>query len=238
MNPYIKLDHKYFVSEISNDFSSSTSFDIKVGDDFARNLSKLFKQPIWCICVDDFIQNMGKSLNISHVLFTPSTLVANDQKIPAIQYWFLQTIAIGNEKMVIFHDNKFISALDQVFVNFLDYTRGFQNDVAFHYHRRTRSINKHIYMNPFIYAFFMPYLAKANFHLAPDKLFTDYFGMSVNQRVRSIIQLELDQMFTSARSIDLRKFREEYLSKNYIPFMQITFPMIIPLFRKDTQNEI
>lgn len=224
--PYIIIDNKHKVISSSDSFNSEI-INIRPGDDILKVL-KSYKQAQWKDCVNNFLSN-GRPLEIKHVLFIPKSTVIDDKIIPIIQYWYLQTIELGGNKIIVFHNTKLDSSLDHIFSNFVDYAKDFHNEVEFHFHRKTRPTNQHTCLNPYIYAFFMPYLAKKNFHIAQGKLFRDCFNISADLRVGNMVQKELDNMSMSDRSADIRKFREKYLNKNFIPFAQITFPMILTI---------
>ncbi len=225
--PFVIVDNKYQVVTASDKFNNDV-VKVNIGDDLLRIVLKHYKQAQWKECVDNFTKN-DSSLEIKNILFIPKNTVIKNRTIPVIQYWFLQTINLGGNKIIVFHNNKFDSSLDHIFTNFVDYANNLQNDVEFHFHRKTRSVHQHTCLNPYIYAFFMPYLAKKNFHIAQGKLFRDCFNIEADLRVGNIVQKELDCMRVSDKSADIRKFREEYLNKNFIPFAQITFPMILSI---------
>ena len=224
--PYIILSSSNQILSMSENFSDEI-IKVSIGDDLLKVVLKNHKQAQWKACVNNFINN-SHALEIKNILFLPRHTVIDNRIIPVIQYWYLQTIKFGGNKIILFH-NKLDSSLDHIFSNFVDYAKSLHNDVEFHFHRKTRSIHQHICLNPYIYAFFMPYIAKKNFHIAQGKLFRDCFNIEADLRVGSIVQKELDYMSMPDKKVDIRKFRDDYLDKNFIPFAQITFPMIISI---------
>lgn len=156
--PFIITNNEYKVITLSKSFSSEI-INVKQGDDLLKTVLNSYKQAQWKDCVHKFI-NTDWSLEIKHILFFSKNVICDNKIIPIIQYWYLQRIDLGDNKIIIFHNNKLDFTVDNIFTNFTDYAKSLQNEVEFYFHRKARSIKRHSYLNPYLYAFLCHILLK------------------------------------------------------------------------------
>lgn len=231
MTPFLKIDNNNNVIELSDSFNKCV-MEIKIGDNVVSRATQDFKHVQWEIAVKKFL-NDTNSFDLSNIVFIPKNKFINNEVVPVVQYWYLQLFTLNEYRYIVFHSNKADQALDSVFSDFVNYVRSNHNDVEFYFHRKTRLDKKYIVLNPWLYAFFMPHLAKSNFHLAQDQLFRDFFDINPELRVKGAIQIELDNLIISDRHVDVRKFKQKYLNQNYIPYTKLAYPLIVTLENKN-----
>lgn len=230
MTPFIKIDNDNNVIELSESFCDEI-MELKIGDNVLLKATQDYKQIQWEMKLKEFLKS-ANSFELQHIVFIPKNKLINNEILPVVQYWYLQLFLLNDYRYIVFHTNRAGQALDLVLSGFTSYVRSNQNEIEFYFHRKKRSHQKHTGLNPWLYAFFMPYLAKENFHIAQDKLFRDFFDINSELRIRNQIQQELDNMIISDKSIDVRKFKQKYLNQNYIPYTKLAYPLIVTLENK------